>query len=710
MAAQRGRRLGLRDIPGVGEKAYEKLVVYFGSEEAAIQALLRGEVARVAEALSSPRRALRLVQQARGLLGGYKPGEMLGTLDAARLYDTALRLFTRYMASEPGRDIAVSLAPVPARAWPEVEKSITRTRRLVEAASRVSRDVRGRLRGALAGASWPRKPLVRLDRVILVPPGRGEEARRALSGLAEGVVVVEAGLAEEAPGHGLVLAYMVDTAGREDVVEIDSLDPYTVVPEAVIEILRANRGILEALVQLHDTAPALLSEAARAAGLDPRGVETAASLSREALEAISLLERGEVDPDYQRLSSALKKLDSIVSDIEVWVNEEARRRLEERELRLSAAELLRLISSLEEGQIRVPEELLEIFEEVSAAAEERLAQALGLEPEERGLLEGLVEPKPQFPIEVRREPVERLRSLLERKRQLILYMFARRHARRLGKLLDLLPAVAETLAWSDFALAATEFIEENHGSIPMLDRSFTGVGFTGAAEAGLLAAGAEVQRVDYMVGCIPYRPEGTSCERVILLTGANSGGKTTLLKTIGEIVLAAHAGLPVPASKAWIGGFDRVYYISKPTGMLDAGGLEETLRKIASIVEEARRRRVLLLVDELEAVTEAHAAARIVAAIASSIAETSESVAVIVSHLAGEVMEAIPGDLRSRVRIDGIEARGLDENYNLIVDRSPRYNYLARSTPELIVTKLLRRSKNSGERAFFEKVLELLTS
>ena len=46
----------------------------------------------------------------------------------------------------------------------------------------------------------------------------------------------------------------------------------------------------------------------------------------------------------------------------------------------------------------------------------------------------------------------------------------------------------------------------------------------------------------------------------------------------------------------------------------------------------------------------------------------------------------------SNVRVDGIEAKGLDENYNLIVDRTPRMDYFAKSTPELILRRMYEKS------------------
>ena len=56
------------------------------------------------------------------------------------------------------------------------------------------------------------------------------------------------------------------------------------------------------------------------------------------------------------------------------------------------------------------------------------------------------------------------------------------------------------------------------------------------------------------------------------------------------------------------------------------------------------------------------------------------------------------------VRVDGIEAEGLDENNCLVVCRSPRYNYLAKSTPELILDRLVRTTKGQ-EKEFYSRLL-----
>ena len=58
-------------------------------------------------------------------------------------------------------------------------------------------------------------------------------------------------------------------------------------------------------------------------------------------------------------------------------------------------------------------------------------------------------------------------------------------------------------------------------------------------------------------------------------------------------------------------------------------------------------------------------------------------------------------------RIDGIEAKGLDENLDLIVDRTPKFGCLARSTPELIVERLAKLAKGQKKDVYL-KILENL--
>ena len=59
-----------------------------------------------------------------------------------------------------------------------------------------------------------------------------------------------------------------------------------------------------------------------------------------------------------------------------------------------------------------------------------------------------------------------------------------------------------------------------------------------------------IQRVDYKLN---------EEENIALLTGANSGGKTTLLETISQIAILGQMGLPVPAKSAKIKLLDEIW-------------------------------------------------------------------------------------------------------------------------------------------------------
>jgi len=228
-------------------------------------------------------------------------------------------------------------------------------------------------------------------------------------------------------------------------------------------------------------------------------------------------------------------------------------------------------------------------------------------------------------------------------------------------------------------------------------------GFFGFREGcDLFLRGGNHQPVTYHLGAVPdpvfgdFPRSSLSDARISLLTGANSGGKTTLLRTIAQIVIMAHMGLPVPAAQAHVPGLKKLY-LYKPGKHLDAGGLEGFLRDLLPLSLEASEG-TMMLADELEAMTELEAASRIIGGFAGELKERG-SYGVIVTHMAGDIGRY------AELRVDGIEAKGLSESHELIVDRTPRIGHIARSTPELILRRLSARSKGE-ERELYDRILD----
>ena len=167
--------------------------------------------------------------------------------------------------------------------------------------------------------------------------------------------------------------------------------------------------------------------------------------------------------------------------------------------------------------------------------------------------------------------------------------------------------------------------------------------------------------------------------RCSILTGANSGGKTTLLEHILQNISLFQFGLP---SKGNIRMplFSDIYYFAKTKGSTSKGAFETLLTQMSKIKPGNR---TLILADEIEAVTEPGVAGKMISATADFFIRKNCFV-ILATHLGAEIQKNLPNG----ARIDGIEAKGLDESFNLIVDHNPVLGRLAHSTPELIIEKM----------------------
>ena len=210
----------------------------------------------------------------------------------------------------------------------------------------------------------------------------------------------------------------------------------------------------------------------------------------------------------------------------------------------------------------------------------------------------------------------------------------------------------------------------------------------------------EVQPVSYSLG--KMRSMNIAKPRnVVMLTGANSGGKTTLLTTLAVVHILTLLGLPVPCDEAEVAPMPIYLYRRRVTRRI--GSLEQALRTL--IPTFADRHRKLVLMDEFEALTEPGASGRIVAAIINAVAAGS-SLLLIVTHLARETLPHV----KLPIRIDGIEATGLNKEGELVVDRQPLFNHIGSSTPKLIIMKLSKAARKKSVKSLYNDVLNSLES
>jgi dsDNA-specific endonuclease/ATPase MutS2 len=206
-----------------------------------------------------------------------------------------------------------------------------------------------------------------------------------------------------------------------------------------------------------------------------------------------------------------------------------------------------------------------------------------------------------------------------------------------------------------------------------------------------------VQPVTYAIGDhtleldLANRPP--TGDRVAVLTGANSGGKTTLLETLCQVQLLAQMGLPVPAEAAEVGIVDTVVFHRRHASF-NAGVLESTLRSVVPPLTESDR--TLMLVDEFEAITEPGSAADLLHGLVTLTVDR-DALGVFVTHLADD-LEPLP----TEARVDGIFAEGLNQDLDLQVDYQPRFGTVGKSTPEFIVSRLVANASDPVERNGFE--------
>ena len=653
----------LTAIPGVGEKTAAALADLDDPE----RALREGDVAALSRAPGiSAGRAAAIARAAIRHEHGAE-GDFLATDRARDAFDSVLSLLQERTVTDYAARRVETFVPTGA------ESRIAEVRELVERARR--REIDGATLDALADVEpLAEPPATRVrDRCLATTDAETyAEASDAIPELSVEVVDDARGLAELARSYATVIALDESFAGVDvagDVrVRPDALDhPAEVVPERLLAFFAANRGSLLAAARVHETA-----------GMDP---PCDLDALRDVLDRLDDDGTPVGDDELDRLTTAVDDLDAAVGTAESVANDHLREVIRERDVTIEGTDFLSLVEQGARVDALLSRELADEFDRAVEKARNHLIDSLGL-ADERDLAERAFGDDPTFPVERDSEAVSRLRTELKAARDRRAARLKTDLAADLGALRGPVDDLVRAALERDVELALARFVDDFDCTLPEIGGDVTGVAVEGGRSPLLDVTFDDVEPVDYAVS------------GVTLLSGVNSGGKTSTLDLLALVTILAHMGLPVPADSARVERVSELHYYAKSQGTLDAGAFEATLRDFADLARGTDSR--LVLVDELESITEPGASAKIIAGILESL-DGQAVTAVFVSHLAGEIRDAAGID----VAVDGIEAVGLGDG-ELRVNRSPVTNHLARSTPELIVEKLA----GEGDAEFYGRLLE----
>ena len=654
----------LSNLPGIGERLMKRLDDHFGGRHELIRTLESGDISRIAEVEGiSVKRALSLAREFNGAEASF-----LATPEAEKLHTQLIASLQKFSSNAASSSRMQMLMPLH-----QLEERRIRCQLMLDFANKTP-EAFAHLRSLFKDLSYTRRPTQRYERVIVSQHEHPDWASyvRILTPSAQetwkdytvfkSVTWVGRHGPEELPPGWLVLP----EAGRTDVM----------VPEFTLDWFTNNRKTLKVLLDLmqwknegnedvHPTLETIFSET--------EGLEQLTSVFA------MMNDSGDVEA-MERIRDGLWNM---AKRMEEDLNQRISAGMETASLDLSGSDMLEALADAATFQRKLASATEDVITDILEQGRNELSGYL----EPSGLQAPFDLYASNWPVKLNRSVLDKINDELERRINDSRNDHLLRLATKLADLKPLCETAIQRLVEHDMWCSITSWSIHHNAELPELVHH--GIWFE---EGRHLFIEGNVQPVNYGLG--RAAPKGDQ-QPIALLTGANSGGKTTLLELVAHITILAHMGLPVPARHALVGRVEALHVLAKSSGTQSAGALETTLVDLASVVSNDQPK--LILADELEAITEPGAGARIIAGMLRAAQQQSDSSMVLVTHLAPAILDAYGSD---DLRIDGIEANGLDEHLELIVDRTPKRNCLARSTPELIVRRLVERSSGDAKNVF----------
>ena len=632
----------LQEIKGIGDKISEKIIRSVGGEEELQKIIDEVDVERIINIDGiSQRKAIQIMNQ----LLNNDNYEFMKSDRALEIYEDIINKILAYSNTSYSKNRILLLSP--SKDQNKIKKQV---KFIMNAKKEVSQMPIIKLRGLMKNLKELEEPKAEYDasKVILV---ESEEDNSYLTdlGLNQYYPILTASdsplLKEELMNYDLIFYVysqgILDFEGMSNLVmiNIDEND-YEIVPEKIINFFTQNQEIFEKVHEIQKI----------------RNKESVLGEIIPIIDEINIIDKKEVD------------IDELVNALKYEMDEELETSI--KNIDLEGDEILNLLNN------NFPPKISKIFDDIISKRKAIIKEKTGMDfdPYLR-----------KYPIEIDEQEIERVKLERSSKKENDIFDIKKNAAIQLNSIKEKAIEEVKDAIKFDYEFSLGSFAYE-YG---LVEAEFSDeIKLKGALhlDLALKKENKNIQKIDY---------ELTQKENVALLTGANSGGKTTLLETLTQISIMAQMGLPVSADECEIKLFDEIYHFSKKRS-LDAGAFESFLNVFIPIVTTQSEKLVLL--DELEGITELEAAVKIISTFIDMIKE-SNSYGIIVTHMARELMNY------TDIRVDGIEAKGLDEDYNLIVDRTPKMNFLAKSTPELILKRIYEKS-DDDLKAVYARILE----
>lgn len=630
-------REDLKKIKGIGDKLADKILDELEGEEELTRLVENREVDRLARIDGiSQRKAIEIINN---LLGDPTPHFLKGE-GAQRLYEDIINKILPYANTQYSRNRILLLHPRKDPKW--IKKHI---QMVMDSKKTIQGLPTKKIRKLLKKIKTPEEPKPRFnpERAILTED-EGEYERLIEMGLNRShPILINPNPIELKEYELIIYVYsegLFEVEGAHNIIMVPAgAEKHQIAPETVLDYFEENKKLIKNILALRR----LL------------GWET---ILDEIIDILEELEESEKTQDINKIVNTIKS--------------EADEKLEKliKKVNLKGEEILKFLNEGTTNKID------KIFRKVTKEAKEKLKKETGIDfnPYIRS-----------YPLKIDEKELKRAEKIKFSKEIIKTFDKKVEAAEKLSKLKPQLEKEIKEILEFDYKLALGCFATKYKLKKPKITDK---IKLKGALHLNLIPKEDKenIQRINYQLD---------NQENISLLTGANSGGKTTLIETIAQTIILAQMGLPVPVKEAQIKIFDEIHLHSKEK-TLDAGEFESFLRRFTTTLISKKQK--LILLDEIEAITELEAAVKILSTFIELI-KNSESYAIIVTHMAREITKEV------NVRTDGIEAKGLDEDYNLIVNRTPKMNYLAKSTPELIVKMLHQKSKGKTKQ-IYAKILE----